>query len=107
VKQTKELKPAEEIQAYYIGADGKSIYELLKQYDLNWYRQQAILYLVRAGKKEGFTELDDLTSAMRFIQGDIERKQESQNQAATKPPRKPRRKRTEATPQPQPEAVSA
>lgn len=102
----KQPKTAETIAPYFIGENGQDAYSALEQFHLSPYRWQSILFMIRAGKKEGTPELDDLQTAMFYLQRDIER---VKKQTKPKIVRRPRKSRAVETPQlqTQPEAQSA
>lgn len=62
--------------SYYNG--GIEVIEFIDSHSLNFSRGNAIKYLVRAGKKAGASELDDLSKALWYVEHEIERLQKDE-----------------------------
>lgn len=76
---------------------------LLEEYGLPHYRWQAVLHLIRAGNKEGVSEMDDLEAAQNYLKRDIASLQKAKRSAAATSSRASRTRK----PQPVSKANSA
>jgi hypothetical protein len=53
---------------HYLGAKGLQAINVIEAFELDYCKGNAVKYLVRAGKKEGESELDDLEKARWYIE---------------------------------------
>lgn len=60
------------IPSYYNKAN-MSVSDIVDEYDLNFNKGNIIKYVLRSGKKQVDTEIQDLQKAMRYCQMEIER----------------------------------
>jgi len=52
---------------YYQGKDGKDNFYIVDNWNLNYYTGTANKYLIRAGKKEGESEIKDIQKAIEML----------------------------------------
>lgn len=64
-----------------------SIEFLLEEYGLPHYRWQCVLHLIRAGNKEGVSEMDDLNAAAQYLKRDVVALQKAKRSIAASPAR--------------------
>lgn len=50
-----------------------SVSDIVDEYELNFNKGNIIKYVLRSGKKQADTEIQDLQKAMRYCQMEIER----------------------------------
>jgi hypothetical protein len=67
----KTSKNSDEATPSYFIVNGQPIDNVLEQLGLSHYKWQAILHIVRAGKKEGVTEAEDLGSALSYVKREL------------------------------------
>ena len=60
------------IPSYY-NKENMSVSDIVDEYELNFNKGNIIKYVLRSGKKNKDTEIQDLQKAMRYCQMEIER----------------------------------
>lgn len=60
------------IPSYY-NKENMSVIDIIDEYELNFNKGNIIKYVLRSGKKNKDTEIQDLQKAMRYCQMEIER----------------------------------
>ena len=57
----------------YYNKENMSVSYIVDEYELNFNKGNIIKYVLRSGKKQADTEIQDLQKAMRYCQMEIER----------------------------------
>ena len=57
----------------YYNKENMSVSDIVDEYELNFNKGNIIKYVLRSGKKQADTEIQDLQKAMRYCQMEIER----------------------------------
>ena len=57
----------------YYNKENMSVSDIVDEYELNFNKGNIIKYVLRSGKKNKDTEIQDLQKAMRYCQMEIER----------------------------------
>lgn len=57
----------------YYNKENMSVSDIVDEYELNFNKGNIIKYVLRSGKKQTDTEIQDLQKAMRYCQMEIER----------------------------------
>lgn len=63
----------------YYNKDSMSVCDIIDAYDLNFYRGNIVKYILRSGKKDPATEIQDLQKAMTYCKIEIDRLTKNQN----------------------------
>lgn len=61
------------ISPSYYNKENMSVSDIVDEYELNFNKGNIIKYVLRSGKKQADTEIQDLQKAMRYCQMEIER----------------------------------
>lgn len=63
----------------YYNKESMSVCDIIDAYDLNFYRGNIVKYILRSGKKDPATEIQDLQKAMTYCKIEIERLHKKQS----------------------------